>query len=120
MDRSGTGREASRHHLADRCVSRDYVELATPDDGGRVRSVAQDVRLGHAAGNWRHARSPGRTARREADAWLAVYGSRVRYVCVDDDADFLPHQICLQTNPDIGLTDEDARRCVRTLTNTDW
>lgn len=63
---------------------------------------------------------PGSPRGMEVETWLAGNGVHVRYVCVDDDADFMPHQAHVQTDPDVGLTDEDVRRCVNALTNTNW
>ncbi len=54
----------------------------------------------------------------EVQAWLEAAGYRPRFLCLDDDADFLPDQPHVQTNPDGGLTDDDMRRCIATLTDT--
>lgn len=51
----------------------------------------------------------------EVNAWLQDVGGPVHHICIDDDSDFLPHQTLIQTNPDVGITDDDVTRCVKAL-----
>lgn len=39
----------------------------------------------------------------------------LRYVCLDDDDDFLPDQPLVRTNIETGLTEFDARKCIALL-----
>ena len=53
----------------------------------------------------------------EIAAYLAQHveeGEACRYVIIDDGCDFLPEQIpfCVFTDPDVGITDEDAQKAV--------
>ncbi len=53
----------------------------------------------------------------EVDAWIKAHPHVVeQYVCIDDDADFLPHQPLVRTDMQFGLTDADAEHCIRILT----
>lgn len=47
--------------------------------------------------------------------WLENTGFDGRYVCLDDDSDFLPSQPLVQTDNQIGLTAEHADRCIAIL-----
>lgn len=60
---------------------------------------------------------PGASRGEEVRAWLEAGDCRANYICLDDDADFLPDQPHIQTDPDIGLTDDDVRRCIARLAN---
>lgn len=55
----------------------------------------------------------------EVDSWLRnnsfQYETAPKYICVDDDSDFLPHQTLVQTNNKYGLTKENAERCIELL-----
>lgn len=52
---------------------------------------------------------------REVSAWIAEHRFSGRYVCVDDDADFLPIQPLVRTSFQQGLTVERADRCIDIL-----
>jgi hypothetical protein len=48
----------------------------------------------------------------EVEEWLKVNApGAARYVCLDDDADYLPGQPLVQTDADIGLQDADIDAC---------
>lgn len=51
----------------------------------------------------------------EVNAWIAATGFTGRFVCVDDDRDFLPGQPLVQTTADEGLTAIHADKCIRIL-----
>ena len=52
----------------------------------------------------------------EIAAWLGANGAdSTRYVCLDDDADYLPTQPLVQTNLDLGLQDADVAACRKIL-----
>lgn len=52
----------------------------------------------------------------EIAAWIGAYPHVVeRFVCVDDDADFLPGQPLVRTSMHRGLTNADADECIRLL-----
>jgi hypothetical protein len=53
----------------------------------------------------------------EVNAWLNRTGFRGRYVCLDDDHDFLPGQPLVRTHFEFGLTSEIADQCIRVLLN---
>lgn len=52
---------------------------------------------------------------KEVSAWIAQHGYAGRYVCVDDDADFLPIQPLVRTSFQDGLTVERADLCISIL-----
>lgn len=52
---------------------------------------------------------------REIAAWIDRASFEGRYVCLDDDGDFLPGQPLVQTTFDMGLTEEHADRCIAIL-----
>jgi hypothetical protein len=54
----------------------------------------------------------------EVAAWRVQNQSTCSYVCLDDDADFLPDQPLVQTRPELGLTDDDVIRALTLLTGT--
>ena len=56
----------------------------------------------------------------EVAAWRIEHQSVCPYVCLDDDGDFLPDQPLVQTHPEVGLSDDDVKRCVLLLTNATW
>lgn len=58
-------------------------------------------------------RSPPRGE--EVKAWIESRGFTGRYVCVDDDADFLPEQPLVRTTWQKGFTKEHADECIRIL-----
>jgi hypothetical protein len=47
--------------------------------------------------------------------WLESTGFEGRFVCLDDDSDFLPSQPLVQTENQLGLTAEHADRCIALL-----
>jgi hypothetical protein len=52
----------------------------------------------------------------EIAAWLEANAARsTRYVCLDDDADYLPGQPLVQTDVHLGLQDVDVAACRETL-----
>lgn len=51
----------------------------------------------------------------EVNAWIDRIGYEGRYVCLDDDGDFLPGQPLVQTNFMTGLTAAEADRCIELL-----
>jgi hypothetical protein len=51
----------------------------------------------------------------EVEAWLGNNEYAGPYVCVDDDDDFRAGQPLIQTNPEVGLTSLDAKRCIEVL-----
>lgn len=60
---------------------------------------------------------PGVPRGEEVRVWLAAMDCRATYICLDDDGDFLPGQPHIRTDPDVGLTDDDVRQCIATLTS---
>lgn len=64
-------------------------------------------------------RSDGRVERGgrglEVNAWISATGFKGRFVCVDDDADFLPGQPLVQTNFNSGLIAVHADQCIAIL-----
>ncbi len=53
----------------------------------------------------------------ECAAWMALHPEVTHYVCIDDDADFLPGQSCVFTDHRWGLTSLEARQAIRLLTD---
>ena len=54
----------------------------------------------------------------EVAAWLeANAAGSTRYVCLDDDADYLPGQPLVQTDLDLGLQDADVAACREILSD---
>lgn len=51
----------------------------------------------------------------EVQAWIDASGYEGRYVCLDDDSDFHPHQPLVKTQWETGLTAEHADRCIALL-----
>lgn len=54
----------------------------------------------------------------EVERWLDENAQRagvVKYVCIDDDADFLPNQHLVRTNPEVGFTMGDANAVIEAL-----
>ena len=51
----------------------------------------------------------------EVNAWIQSAGFKGRFVCVDDDGDFLPGQNLVQTTFETGLTAAHAERCITLL-----
>lgn len=54
----------------------------------------------------------------EVAAWRVRNQSTCPYLCLDDDADFLPDQLLVQTRPELGLTDDDVTRAIALLAGT--
>lgn len=56
----------------------------------------------------------------EINEWLTKHGKRVsQYVIIDDMDNMLPEQQShfVQTNPEVGITNEDAEKAISTLNN---
>lgn len=51
----------------------------------------------------------------EITAWFERSGYQGKFVCLDDDEDFLMEHNLIQTNSDVGLTMDDARRAIEIL-----
>lgn len=51
----------------------------------------------------------------EIAAWLKQHGPVRAYVCLDDHANFHPKQPLVQTDPRVGLQDEQVERCIEIL-----
>ena len=51
----------------------------------------------------------------EVNQWLEGAPMVERWVCLDDDGDFHPNNNLVQTNMEVGLTMEDARRAIEIL-----
>jgi hypothetical protein len=51
----------------------------------------------------------------EVNAWINNIGFEGKFVCLDDDADFLPGQPLVQTTFETGLTEAHADRCISIL-----
>lgn len=51
----------------------------------------------------------------EVKEWIERQGFKGRFVCLDDDGDFLPGQPLIQTTFETGLTAEHADRCIEIL-----
>ena len=51
----------------------------------------------------------------EVKHWIKSNGFKGRYVCVDDDSDFLPGQPLVKTDFTEGLTAEHADQCIAIL-----
>ncbi len=57
--------------------------------------------------------NPGRG--KEVQAWLDRVGFEGKFCCIDDDADFLPHQNLVRTDHMVGMTAAHADRCIELL-----
>jgi hypothetical protein len=57
----------------------------------------------------------GRYRGNEVADWLESNGYAGKFVCLDDDGDYLPGQPLVQTSCEFGLTAEHADRCILIL-----
>lgn len=55
----------------------------------------------------------------EVRLWIKEYGPVPAYVCLDDHENFYPKQPLVQTDPDVGLQDEQVERCIEILNRVD-
>ena len=51
----------------------------------------------------------------EVEAWRIANKHVGKYICIDDDSDYLPSQRLVQTNSEYGLTEDDCDKCVAIL-----